>query len=118
MSIKDALSNTKAYDAFMKMHRLQEIRIFLGERRRFCKEAREQFALENPKHGSYNDYRKIYNDHMKCCKVDAKNIRIDKRSDEFTNVVFGIRSIFCIRILRLTSTLTAVRVQRTFRPIS
>ena len=60
MSIKDALSNTKAYDAFMKMHRLQEIRIFLGERRRFCKEAREQFALENPKHGSYNDYRKAF----------------------------------------------------------
>ena len=60
MGIKEALANTKAHDAFMKMHRLQEIRIFWGERRRFCKEAREQFASENPSHGSYNDYRKSF----------------------------------------------------------
>ena len=60
MSIKEALANTKAYDIFMKMHSLQEIRILLGERKRFCKEARKRFSSENPAHGSYNDYRSAF----------------------------------------------------------
>lgn len=60
MSIKESLKATKAYSIFLKMHRIHEIRIFLGERYRFFQEARSRFASEKPEHGSFNDYRKAF----------------------------------------------------------
>ena len=65
---------------------------------------------------SNDDYRKIYNNHMKCCNVDAKNIRIDKRSNEFD--VFGIRSIFSTRILPyLISRIDSIDTDKTYHLI-
>lgn len=67
---------------------------------------------------SNDDYRKIYNNHMKCCNVDAKNIRIDKRGNEFTNAVFDVRSIFCIRILPyLISKIDSIDTDKTYHLI-
>ena len=60
MSIKESLKATKAYSAFLKMHRLHEIRNLFGERYKFFKEARSRFASEKPKRGSFNDYRKAF----------------------------------------------------------
>lgn len=60
MSVKESLKATKAYSVFIKMHRLQEIRIFWGERFRFFKEARKRFASEKPVHGSFKDYKKAF----------------------------------------------------------
>ena len=58
MSIKESLKATKAYSTFLNMRRFHEIRIFWGERFKFCKEARKRFASEKPDHGSYKDYKK------------------------------------------------------------
>lgn len=37
-----------------------EIHIWLVERRRFFKEAKTRFAIENPPHGSFRDYKKAF----------------------------------------------------------
>lgn len=60
MSIKETLKHTKAYTAFLRMHRLHEIRIFWGEFFLFIKEARCRFKSEKPVHGSYKDYKKAF----------------------------------------------------------
>ena len=60
MSVKESLKATKAYSAFLRMHRFHEIRIFWGERYKFLKEARKRFASEKPEHGSYKDYKKAF----------------------------------------------------------
>lgn len=40
-----------------------ELYIFVDERKRFLSEAKERFATENPKHGSYRDYKKAFKKH-------------------------------------------------------
>ena len=60
MSIIEKIRNTKAYSAYLKMSRFQEIKNFWKAWRLYLKEARERFAAEKPEHGSYKDYKRAF----------------------------------------------------------
>lgn len=51
---------SKTHEAFLRMRRLQEIRMFWRAWFRYSKEARKRFVSEKPEHGSYKDYKKAF----------------------------------------------------------
>lgn len=60
MKVIEAIKSTKAYASYLKMRRLQEIKIFWTTWFLYLREARFFFATERPEHGSYKDYKKAY----------------------------------------------------------
>ena len=57
MSIKDIIKSTLLFRLYVYSG---EYRVRLNEKKRFFKEAKTRFAIENPPHGSFKDYKKAF----------------------------------------------------------
>lgn len=96
MSTKEIIKSSKLFKFYKSNHFRIELHTWLGERRRFFKEAKERFSSEKPNHGSYKDYKNAFWKHRVTYSEYMYSYEFWRLTEEQRNEFISTSEMHCI----------------------